>query len=248
METSDYYGHDAYRHLNGNMNQIKASSKGTKHDQRIMDLLDLVDQESVIVPPRWTLQQPFQEAEIEDPLLKSSSLPIFDEPVYDVYDDDMLFDVLDVDKTMYDDDQSKMDAPPELCMHIPHVKAINVLAITDKRNDPSKLFYEDGDKPEGDLKDGICCKIVVYFDCYRILKNIVGLWQCEFCKVTSLEARRRNPQLGRCEETCSRVQYSFCSGVDTGWIYPNWFSQPNPPPYGGQPDLFLRAQSFLLPR
>ncbi|PKU67690.1 Carbon catabolite repressor protein 4 like 2 [Dendrobium catenatum] len=35
---------------------------------------------------------------------------------------------------------------------------------------------------------------------------------------------------------------------NTGWKYPDQFSQPNPPPYGGQPDLFLRAQSFILPR
>ncbi|PKU78428.1 Alcohol dehydrogenase 1 [Dendrobium catenatum] len=27
--------------------------------------------------------------------------------------------------------------------------------------------------------------------------------------------------------------------IDTGWTYPNWFSQPNPPPYGGQPDICL---------
>ncbi|KAH0458551.1 hypothetical protein IEQ34_013866 [Dendrobium chrysotoxum] len=50
METSGYYGHDSYRHLSGNMKQINASSKGTKHDHRFVDSLDLVDQEYVMVP------------------------------------------------------------------------------------------------------------------------------------------------------------------------------------------------------
>ncbi|KAI0497954.1 hypothetical protein KFK09_021195 [Dendrobium nobile] len=85
----------------------------------------------------------------EDPWPKSSSLPLNDDFVYDVYDDGMLFEVLDVDKPMYDDDQSKIDAPLELCMHIAPVKAMNVLSITDEGNVPSKLLYEDGDKPKG---------------------------------------------------------------------------------------------------
>ncbi|PKU72207.1 hypothetical protein MA16_Dca006800 [Dendrobium catenatum] len=139
MEISDYCGHDSYRHLNGNMKQINASSKGTKHDHRIMDSLDLVDQKSVIVPPRWTLQQPFQEAEFEDPLTNSSFLPLYGELVYDVYNDDMIGEVLDFDKLIYDDDEGKMDGQP----------------------------------------------------------------------------------------------------IDTGWTYPNCFSQQNLPPYGGQPDICL---------
>ncbi|KAI0491708.1 hypothetical protein KFK09_025968 [Dendrobium nobile] len=49
----------------------------------------------------------FNFKEFEDPLSKSSSLPIFDEPVYDVYDDDMFFEVLDVDTPVNNDDKSK---------------------------------------------------------------------------------------------------------------------------------------------
>ncbi|KAL0906645.1 hypothetical protein M5K25_025157 [Dendrobium thyrsiflorum] len=191
----------------------------------------------------------FSFKEGEDPLPKLSSLPLYDEPVYDVYDDDMFFEALDVDKLMYEDDHSKMDAPPELCMHIVPVKAMNVLAIAGKGIDPSKLFYEDEDKPEGgDLKEEICYMFVVHLDGYRRLKDPGGPWRCEFCEDTSFQASLGNQQLGSGENTCSRVQCSSCSGVDIDWIYPDRFSQPNPPPSRGQPDLFLRARNSLLPR
>ncbi|KAL0912949.1 hypothetical protein M5K25_016373 [Dendrobium thyrsiflorum] len=203
MKTSGYYGHDSYRHLSGNMKQINVSSKGIKHDHKIVDSLDLVDQEYVKVPPRWTWQQPLQEAEIEDlrqeiirlkrrlsrlerrtdwsipqdvngfrpwgkyvatmasrslipnkslqtvdddegilddtlssthedmfewssrqsstphsiessfeefedPLVKLSSLSLYDEPVYDVYEDDMFGEVLGVDTPVNNDDKSKL--------------------------------------------------------------------------------------------------------------------------------------------
>ncbi|PKU74000.1 hypothetical protein MA16_Dca011856 [Dendrobium catenatum] len=49
----------------------------------------------------------FNFEEFENPLLKSSSLPIFDEPVYDVYDDDIFFEVLDVDTPVSHDYKSR---------------------------------------------------------------------------------------------------------------------------------------------
>ncbi|KAI0518935.1 hypothetical protein KFK09_006372 [Dendrobium nobile] len=58
----------------------------------------------------------------------------------------MFFEVLDFDKPMYDHNKSKMDAPPELCMHIFPVEEINVLAkinvlaITDKGNALQNTF------------------------------------------------------------------------------------------------------------
>ncbi|KAL0920529.1 hypothetical protein M5K25_009670 [Dendrobium thyrsiflorum] len=187
----------------------------------------------------------FSFKEGKDPLPKLSSLPLYDEPVYD----DMFFEALDVDKLKYEDDQSKMDAPPELCMHIVPVKTMNVLAIAGKGNDPSKLFYEDEDKPEGgDLKDEICYMFVVHLDGYHSLKDPAGPWRCEFCEDTSFQASLGNQQSGSDEKTCPRVQCSSCSGVDIDWIYPDRFSQPNPPPSRGQPDLFLRARNSLLPR
>ncbi|KAH0449884.1 hypothetical protein IEQ34_020576 [Dendrobium chrysotoxum] len=46
-------------------------------------------------------------------------------------------------------------------------------------------------------------------------------------------------------DLCRRLQFmlkSLLDGkIDTGWKYPDRFSQPNPPPYCGQPDIFLRA-------
>ncbi|PKU71751.1 Alcohol dehydrogenase 1 [Dendrobium catenatum] len=47
----------------------------------------------------------FSFKEFKDPLPKSSSLPLYDEPVYDVYDDDMFGGVLDLEKPIDDKDE-----------------------------------------------------------------------------------------------------------------------------------------------
>ncbi|KAH0448065.1 hypothetical protein IEQ34_021865 [Dendrobium chrysotoxum] len=60
--------------------------------------------------------------EFKNSLPKSSSLPVYDEPVYDEYDDDMFFEVFDLDKPI---------APLELFIHIIHDKETNMLSIID---------------------------------------------------------------------------------------------------------------------
>lgn len=49
METSGYYGHDSYRQGSGNVKHINVSSVGTKHDNTIVDSLDLVDPDYIMV-------------------------------------------------------------------------------------------------------------------------------------------------------------------------------------------------------
>ncbi|XP_028548700.1 uncharacterized protein LOC114579140 [Dendrobium catenatum] len=81
----------------------------------------------------------FSFEEIEDPLSNSSSFPLYDEPVYDVYDDDMFGGVLDIDQLAYDDDEGKMDnlpepnIQPELFIHNVPNKTTVTLTIIDKK-------------------------------------------------------------------------------------------------------------------
>ncbi|KAL0906644.1 hypothetical protein M5K25_025156 [Dendrobium thyrsiflorum] len=81
--------------------------------------------------------------EFKNLLPKSSSLPAYDEPVYDeyddafldldkpVYDEDTFVGVLGLDKPVYDDDESKVDAPLELFIHIGPNKETNMFSIID---------------------------------------------------------------------------------------------------------------------
>ncbi|PKU61181.1 hypothetical protein MA16_Dca022893 [Dendrobium catenatum] len=75
----------------------------------------------------------------EDSLLKSSSFPFYDEPRYDMYDDDISVEVLDIDQPAYDDDEGKMDGQPEpnvqpkLFIHNVPNKTSITLAIVDKK-------------------------------------------------------------------------------------------------------------------
>ncbi|XP_020675463.1 carbon catabolite repressor protein 4 homolog 2-like [Dendrobium catenatum] len=85
----------------------------------------------------------FNFEEFEDPLSKSSSLPIFDEPVYDVYNDDMFDRILDFNQPTYDCNESKKDAQPELFMNIIHDKVTNSLSLIDNGIDMTKLDHDN---------------------------------------------------------------------------------------------------------
>ncbi|PKU64673.1 Heat shock protein 90-4 [Dendrobium catenatum] len=72
--------------------------------------------------------------EFEDPLPNSSFLPLYDEPVYDVYDDNMFNEVLDLEQPAYDDDdESKMDSQPKLVVPIIPDRTMSMLSIIDIR-------------------------------------------------------------------------------------------------------------------
>ncbi|PKU64717.1 hypothetical protein MA16_Dca020346 [Dendrobium catenatum] len=156
--------------------------------------------------------------EFEDPLPNSLFLPLYDEPVYDVYDDDMLDGVLDIDQPAYDDDEGKIEGQlkPNVQqeLFIPNVtnKTSIAPAIVDK-----KIASED-------LLNGLDREALIFSS--RWLKE---------------------PPLVIYAFTITRIPYAYASlerlkigrQIDTGWTYPNWFSQPNPPPYGGQPDICL---------
>ncbi|KAL0917224.1 hypothetical protein M5K25_012273 [Dendrobium thyrsiflorum] len=76
----------------------------------------------------------------EDSLLKSSSLPVYDEPLYDEYDDDTFIGVLDFDQPIYDDYENKVDAPPELV--IPD-KTTTMLTVIDSEMGMTKLDHDN---------------------------------------------------------------------------------------------------------
>ncbi|XP_028551716.1 ammonium transporter 3 member 3-like [Dendrobium catenatum] len=92
----------------------------------------------------------------EDSLLKSSSFPLYDEPRYDMYDDDISVEVLDIDQPAYDDDEGKMDGQPEpnvqpeLFIHNVPNKTSITLAIVDK-----KIACED-------LLNGLDCEALLF--------------------------------------------------------------------------------------
>ncbi|PKU68525.1 Heat shock protein 90-4 [Dendrobium catenatum] len=73
--------------------------------------------------------------EFEDPLPNSSFLPLYDEPVYDVYDDDMFNEILDLEQPTYDDDddESKMDSQPKLVVPSIPDRTMSMLSIIDIR-------------------------------------------------------------------------------------------------------------------
>ncbi|KAL0906622.1 hypothetical protein M5K25_025133 [Dendrobium thyrsiflorum] len=140
--------------------------------------------------------------ECEDPLPKSSFVPIYDEPVFDEYDDDdMFFEVLD--KPLYDDDQSEPDVQQELFTPSVHNKATNLIVISDK-----KIAIQD-------LSNGLDIEASIYFS--RMLKETQMLSNnLTITKGPSTWAKLEMSKIGR--------------QIDIGWIYPDRFSQPNPPP------------------
>ncbi|KAI0488795.1 hypothetical protein KFK09_028634 [Dendrobium nobile] len=99
----------------------------------------IVDDQICSIPPSIE----FNFEEFEDPLSKSSSLPIFDEPVYDVYNDDVFDRILDFDQPTYDCNKSKKDAQPELFMNIIHDKVTNALSLIDNGIDITKLDHDN---------------------------------------------------------------------------------------------------------
>ncbi|KAH0455477.1 hypothetical protein IEQ34_015509 [Dendrobium chrysotoxum] len=187
----------------------------------------------------------FSFKEFEDPLQKSSSLPLYDEPVYDVYDDDMFFEVLDVDKPMYDNVQNKMDAPLEFCMHIVPVKVINALAITDKGNALQNTYVVITN-----------FRIVsIMHSCEELVNRMINHLSQEldaFMK-KRWDMVLVNQDLGEVNEAKKNILFcdvcwqmetivnrifdcSRCK-IDIGWKYPDRFSQPKSPPYDRQPDI-----------
>ncbi|PKU72774.1 hypothetical protein MA16_Dca017475 [Dendrobium catenatum] len=83
----------------------------TKSLQTDNDDEGIVDDQISSTPP--SIQFSFEE--IEDSLPKLPSLPVFDEPVYDVYEDDMFDGFLDWEQPAYDNyDKSMKNVKSEL--------------------------------------------------------------------------------------------------------------------------------------
>ncbi|XP_028556241.1 transcription factor TGAL3-like [Dendrobium catenatum] len=294
----------------------------------------------------------FSLEEIEDPLPKSLPLTVYDEPIYDVYDDDIFTGVLDLDQLIYDNDASKVDTPREIVIPIKTTIMLTVIDsdigniglsagvngvlafdreyarwLDQHQNQISNLrsaFNSQADDEELRLLiDGLMSHYDVFFKlksiCTRsdIFHMLSGLWTtpAESCFMwpggfRSSELLKQSLQRAEVavsqgmeaiqlslRDTLSHVSDNIANymnqmaismsklgtlenflwqadllrqhtlqqmhrilsirhaarslldgAANTGWNYPDLFSQPNPPPYGGQPDLFLRAQSFLLPR
>ncbi|PKU60251.1 hypothetical protein MA16_Dca027826 [Dendrobium catenatum] len=154
----------------------------------------------------------------EDPLSNSSSLPLYDEPVYDVYDDDIIGEVLDFDKPIYDDDDAKMDGQPqpnvqsELFIHNVPNKTTITLTIIDKKITCKDLF--NGLERESLIFSSRWLKEThLVLDAFTIIIIPSAYATLEILKIGMQ--------------------------IDTGWTYLDLFSQPNPPPYGVQSDIFL---------
>ncbi|KAL0928119.1 hypothetical protein M5K25_002360 [Dendrobium thyrsiflorum] len=102
---------------------IQAESLQTNDGEDILDnQLSSFGNDVFEGPPHQSSTPPsikFNFEEFEDPLLKSSSLPLYNESVYDVYDDYISVGVLDLDQPIYDDEESKLDASlePQVTLH-----------------------------------------------------------------------------------------------------------------------------------
>ncbi|KAI0501438.1 hypothetical protein KFK09_016383 [Dendrobium nobile] len=181
--------------------------------------------------------------EFEDTLPNSSFLPLYDEPVYDVYDDDMLGDVLDLDQPVYDNDGSKVDVLLELVIHISPDKVTNTLTIINNKIGMTK--------PDHDIHLGtVTDSDTKFLEAVSVDTNmcIVDPFYVQFnstCEECCLEELLKMPKEFDSYPIFHRLQVMWKSlqdgANDTGWKYPNRFSQPNPPPSCGQPDIFLWA-------
>ncbi|KAI0501116.1 hypothetical protein KFK09_016059 [Dendrobium nobile] len=79
----------------------------------------------------------------EDSLLKSSSFPLYDEPMYDMYDNDIFIEVLDLDQPVYNEDASKVDIPLELVFLIIPNKTTNMLTVINRKIGLTKLDHDN---------------------------------------------------------------------------------------------------------
>ncbi|KAL0927574.1 hypothetical protein M5K25_001757 [Dendrobium thyrsiflorum] len=233
-------------------------------------------------PSRQSSTLPLSEfsfEEFEDSLPKSSSLPLYDEPVFEIFD---------LDHPAHVDDERKKDAQSELFMHIVPDKTMNVLVITDmgnalqntfdvikifkktlgnatsfiELNALRKLLYDDGHKPEGgDLKDVSDCTCRSVEDSSNFEADIIELkTDClEYPDYdASFAGNLNNQDVGPCSKSfihpfilkrlrelqnlwcvlhkqrSIKTSYNERSKIsrqfDTGWTYPDRFSQPNLPP------------------
>ncbi|KAI0499812.1 hypothetical protein KFK09_018020 [Dendrobium nobile] len=177
----------------------------------------------------------------KDSLPKSSSFPLWDEPIYDVYEDDIFAEVLDLDQPIYNEDTSKVDTPLELVFPLIPYKTTNMLTVIDHEIGMIKLDHNShlGTFTHSDTK----FLEAISVDTYMCIVD-------PFCvRFNSTREEYRLKELLKMSNVF--VNYPICHRLhlllkflqdeanDTGWNYPDRFSQPNPPPYCGQPVLFL---------
>ncbi|KAI0515780.1 hypothetical protein KFK09_008447 [Dendrobium nobile] len=103
-------------------------------------LYDLKPEE---LAPVLTLSIEFSFKEFEDPFLKSSSLHLYVEPVYDAYDNDMFDGVLDLEQPAYDNyDKSKTNVRSELFAHNVS-KVIEKVEVVPPKAMEVKVYVDD---------------------------------------------------------------------------------------------------------
>ncbi|PKU83773.1 hypothetical protein MA16_Dca021390 [Dendrobium catenatum] len=130
----------------------------------------------------------------------------------------MIGEVLDFYKPIYDDDEGKMDGQPqpnvqsELFIHHVPNKTTIMLTIIDKKITCKYLF------------NGLDRESLIFSSRWLKETHLV-LDAFTITIIPSAYATLEILKIGR--------------QIDTGWTYPDLFSQPNPPPYGGQSDIFL---------
>ncbi|KAL0928118.1 hypothetical protein M5K25_002359 [Dendrobium thyrsiflorum] len=198
-------------------------------------------------PPHQSSTPPsikFNFEEFEDPLLKSSSLPLYNESVYDVYDDYISVGVLDLDQPIYDDEESKLDASlePQVTLHhldIPQVLQdeyggwLSPKIIDDFKELADVCFKEFGDR-----------------DSYWTTINEPNINSFASLEYGLFPSRRGSHPYGtNCTGGHSTVEpyitvhnYIMAHSAVAELYrkkYPDRFSQPNQSPVGSQPDIFL---------
>ncbi|KAL0922688.1 hypothetical protein M5K25_006695 [Dendrobium thyrsiflorum] len=236
--------------------------------------------------------------EFEDTLSKSSSLPLYDGPVYDVYDDDIFDGVLDLEQlTSVVNDDNKREGQHNIndgfflsfepvnsrswrtsneSVKFPQLKKEPLILLNLQPKSPSVV--QSLPKSNMEFLDLSCHDLPVDRS-----KISISYSDAEFPPASSSCA---NSMLGICLQTKeinnilvkaaqkidsdsasdqeiktvtlpvplhAILKWEFSHGSSNEfsvkdpeavlsaktWEYPDRFSQPNPPPYGGQPDIFL---------
>ncbi|PKU65327.1 Villin-3 [Dendrobium catenatum] len=204
----------------------------------------------------------------EDSLSKSSFVPLYDEPMYDVYDDDMISGVLDLKQLAYDfNDDSKLEGPHNInddqlklekgllskvmlennqCSLLDNGVEIHdwIGRVTEleERKDACKAAKELISNESWPKATRISHMIQGYevhsfrfnFEAWPLGKSI---------KISGEKKEKKKNKTLKFINNFHRLQSILKSLLDeandTRWKYLDRFSQPNPPPSCGQPDIFL---------
>ncbi|KAL0910038.1 hypothetical protein M5K25_020965 [Dendrobium thyrsiflorum] len=187
--------------------------------------------------PRQSSTPPSIESGLEDfeyPLPKSLSLPRYDEPVYDVYDDDMFDGVINLEQPTYDVNERLFHSAIDLHQDSPLilVPGIHHYGFSDSNSEASttdSVINNDFMPEDAELEDE---NISLPFIDFFIHKPGVEFHSTlEECRLQVLLKTHFEFVCYLIRHRFQLILKSLINGKnDTGWKYPNRFSQPRLPP------------------